>query len=145
MVRFIYDYPVWSASLQAEILETREERGEKSRPVFEGESEQIDHGVLRGLGEELQDFRNAGRPLRIAQHDSCRDIVVVPFRVNNTKLVPVLSQALQEARGEGRLTAPGGTGEEHVDPIRTHPHLGAALLGTEHDMMACEPGLVGTQ
>src|SRR2546422_145828 len=94
MVRFIYDYPVWSASLQAELLETREERGEKSRPIFEGESEQIDHRVLRGLGEKLQDFRNAGRPLRIAQHDSCRDILVVPFRVNNTKLVPVLSQAL---------------------------------------------------
>src|SRR2546428_14058771 len=144
MVRFIYDYPVWSASLQAELLETREERGEKSRPIFEGESEQIDHRVLRGLGEELQDFRNAGRPLRIAQHDSCRDIVVVPFRVNNTKLVPVLSQALQEARGEGRLTAPRGTSEEPVDPIRTHPHLGATVPGNQHAMLAREPRLVGT-
>src|SRR5215831_2790476 len=141
MVRLIHDYPVWSASLHAELLETREERGEKGRPIFEGESKQIDYRVLCGLGEELQDFRNAGRPLRIAQHDRFRGILVVPFRVNNTKLIPVLSQALQEARGEGRLTAPGGTGEEHVDPVWIHPHLRAALLGTEHDVMACEPGL----
>ena len=101
--------------------------------------------VLRGLGEELQDFGNAGRPLRIAQNDGFRDILVVPFRVNDTKLVPVLSQALQGARGEGGLTAPRGAGEEHVHPIRTHPHCCAALLGTEHDVMACEPGLVGTE
>ncbi len=66
MVRFIYNDPMRPARPGAQFLNTREKRFEKFRPFLQSEAGEVQGEILIRPGKQIENLRNAGRTLVIA-------------------------------------------------------------------------------
>jgi hypothetical protein len=138
-MRLVDHDPVRATRARAALQQPREQGGKEGGTLLERDAEHVHDHVLVAGDEQLDDLLGLGRRLLVAEHDRVLEGGVVALRVDQAELVPLLGQTLDEARGQRRLAAARGAGQEQPAAVRVHGHGRVAGIVAELDLGACEP------
>src|SRR5882724_834531 len=140
-MRLVHQDPVRTTGARSKVLKTREQPREERGTLGEGEAEEIDDHVAVRLLQHFQRPRHRRRALLVPEHDAAFQQRVVAFRIHDAELIALAGETREEARGERRLPASRGLGDQNGQAVGIEPNLVTLRASPYGDGVAREPAL----
>ena len=118
MVGLVDYHPMRPCGRNAQLRDKRQQLGKKAGSVREIDAEKVDHDILPGIPEKLDDFGRPWGSLDVSQDNCAFEIVVIAFRVDDAELEPTIRYLLDKADRGRRLAAARRAGDQHAAALR---------------------------
>ena len=122
-MRFVDHDPVRPATPRAQLLEPRQQLLEEGRTVGDADAEHVDDRILVGLFEQVHNRVDTWLAIRVAQRDRALKRLAIALRVDDTELVLLRGQPLQNRGRNRRLAGSGRAYEQQVGAVGLEIYL----------------------